>query len=183
MARRTACVNNLKQIATAMASYDGDYAGCLPCYPGWAGPDYNWCNPRFASPGACAAAHGAPESGYTRYPLRFKGSQFVTAREPDGASVQPVHSEGYNVLYGDWHVKWYGDPQERVIWHRQGGTSASTGTNGTLYTLGMNYYYGYLNHWRWGVDYDAFKDTAKALWHDLDVDAGVDVGVAPGIGG
>lgn len=27
-----------------------------------------------------------------------------------------AHREGYNVLYGDWHVKWYGDPPQRYIW-------------------------------------------------------------------
>ena len=26
------------------------------------------------------------------------------------------HRDGYNALYGDWHVKWYGDPQQRYIW-------------------------------------------------------------------
>ena len=26
------------------------------------------------------------------------------------------HREDYNVLYGDWHANWYGDPQERWIW-------------------------------------------------------------------
>ena len=26
------------------------------------------------------------------------------------------HKEGYNVLYGDWSAKWFGDPQERHIW-------------------------------------------------------------------
>jgi len=27
-----------------------------------------------------------------------------------------VHKDGYNVLYADWHVKWYGDPRERFMW-------------------------------------------------------------------
>jgi len=26
------------------------------------------------------------------------------------------HKDGYNVLYGDWHVAWYGDPQQRIMW-------------------------------------------------------------------
>jgi len=26
-----------------------------------------------------------------------------------------AHKEGYNVLYGDGHTKWYGDPQQRLI--------------------------------------------------------------------
>ena len=27
-----------------------------------------------------------------------------------------AHRDGYNVLYGDWSAKWYGDPQQRFIW-------------------------------------------------------------------
>jgi hypothetical protein len=27
-----------------------------------------------------------------------------------------AHRDGYNVLYGDWSAKWWGDPQQRFIW-------------------------------------------------------------------
>jgi hypothetical protein len=26
------------------------------------------------------------------------------------------HQDGYNVLYGDWHGAWNGDPQQKMIW-------------------------------------------------------------------
>ena len=26
------------------------------------------------------------------------------------------HKDGYNVLYGDGHAQWYGDPEQRIIW-------------------------------------------------------------------
>ena len=29
---------------------------------------------------------------------------------------QYAHRDGYNVLYGDWSAKWYGDPQRRLMW-------------------------------------------------------------------
>jgi prepilin-type N-terminal cleavage/methylation domain-containing protein/prepilin-type processing-associated H-X9-DG protein len=29
---------------------------------------------------------------------------------------QYAHREGYNVLYGDWHAAWFGDPEQQVIW-------------------------------------------------------------------
>jgi len=38
-----------------------------------------------------------------------------------------AHKEGYNVLYGDWHAAWYGDPQERMIWGGQGAGSHGGG--------------------------------------------------------
>jgi hypothetical protein len=28
------------------------------------------------------------------------------------------HRDGYNVLYGDWHAAWYGDPQQQLIWFK-----------------------------------------------------------------
>ena len=33
--RRTACMNNLKQMALGLESYTGDYGGYLPCWVGW----------------------------------------------------------------------------------------------------------------------------------------------------
>jgi prepilin-type N-terminal cleavage/methylation domain-containing protein len=36
-ARRSDCMNNLKQIGIGLESYTGDYAGYLPCDPNWGG--------------------------------------------------------------------------------------------------------------------------------------------------
>jgi hypothetical protein len=30
---------------------------------------------------------------------------------------QYAHRDGYNVLYGDWSARWYGDPQQRIMWY------------------------------------------------------------------
>jgi len=30
-----------------------------------------------------------------------------------------AHKDGYNVLYGDWSAKWYGDPHSRIMWNQQ----------------------------------------------------------------
>ena len=35
---------------------------------------------------------------------------------PFPADGSRCHQDGYNILYGDSHVKWYGDPQRRIIW-------------------------------------------------------------------
>ena len=37
-ARRTSCLNNLNQMATAMESYCGDYGQYFPCWAGWGQP-------------------------------------------------------------------------------------------------------------------------------------------------
>jgi prepilin-type N-terminal cleavage/methylation domain-containing protein len=54
-ARRTSCMNNLKQIGVALASYTSDYNEYFPSWPGWfGGNEDNWCVPDEAN---CPADH------------------------------------------------------------------------------------------------------------------------------
>ena len=75
------------------------------------------------------------------------------------------HREGYNVLYGDSHASWYGDPQERLVWW--GGANVSP----TSY-LDVG----------WCQNGDSTQadggPTASVIWHQFDVAAGVDVDTA-----
>ena len=100
-----------------------------------------------------------------------------------------AHREGYNVLYGDWHVKWYGDPQQQYIWwpatwmdangsnHRGWKESVSAaGTGGTM-TLWYCNLDGSPNIGPDGGNYSTWKTCGTYAWHVLDVAAGVDVGV------
>jgi prepilin-type processing-associated H-X9-DG protein len=38
-----------------------------------------------------------------------------------GGAVRWHHRDGYNILYGDGHTKWYGDPQRRIAYIYGGG--------------------------------------------------------------
>ena len=42
-----------------------------------------------------------------------KGTALTALQPGDGFYG---HRDGYNCLYGDWSAKWYGDPQQRLIW-------------------------------------------------------------------
>jgi len=84
------------------------------------------------------------------------------------------HKDGYNVLYGDWHVSWWGDPQQKVIWHTQGRTTSAF--VGGIYTFAFNYFYGSGGWSSMGTSIDSgyFAHTPMAVWHEMDASAGVD---------
>jgi prepilin-type N-terminal cleavage/methylation domain-containing protein/prepilin-type processing-associated H-X9-DG protein len=92
---------------------------------------------------------------------------------------QFAHRDGYNVLYGDGHAQWFGDPQESIIWHEQGGGSLSNADN--KYTvLAQNSQIGHIGGAyavTKNVNSPPFKNTALAIWHEFDVRGDVDVGV------
>jgi len=89
------------------------------------------------------------------------------------------HRTGYNVLYGDWHASWYGDPQESIVWHLQGRNNLSY--TFTPYALMcINRYYllptaGPFIAPRGDFSHPELIGTPLAVWHDFDVAAGVDV--------
>jgi hypothetical protein len=79
---------------------------------------------------------------------------------PPGRSLF-AHREGYNVLYGDYSGKWYGDPQQRWAYVQ---LPAQYGKNG--YNLGFN---AVSISGGFGV-----CSPSYLFWHDLDVFNGVD---------
>ena len=76
------------------------------------------------------------------------------------------HKDGYNVLFGDGHTAWYGDPQQRIIWHvmpadYDGSThfanaSPLPGNNcyGMQNWYSLSYGVGYFHHFDAQVDGD-----------------------------
>ena len=108
------------------------------------------------------------------------------------------HRDGYDVLYGDWSARWFGDAQQTIIWHQQGywapaglRTSASwTGKPG----LGSNL----LSLWHFsntvassaanpGNPYAGtpdftwrtlFPSSTLDVWHQFDAANGVDLGTS-----
>ena len=112
----------------------------------------------------------------------------LTYREPttpgEGAYA---HRDGYNVLYGDWSAKWYGDPQERLAWWAckayNGAAPTSYYYSSTCNTLGDIEYdpnFGPSGYSRWlpplGDKYYV-TEGPTLVWHLLDTAAGIDVGV------
>ena len=87
-----------------------------------------------------------------------------------------AHKDGYNVLYGDWSAKWYGDPQQQIIWHTQGNVNGSTGGS-WMYNLLANNWYLAPTLTDESATGGNFIGSQLAVWHDFDVSSGVDVNV------
>jgi prepilin-type N-terminal cleavage/methylation domain-containing protein/prepilin-type processing-associated H-X9-DG protein len=74
------------------------------------------------------------------------------------------HREGYNILYGDGHAAWYGDPQQNLIWW-EGSTS-------------QNFIGDVIRPPTYRDPQDVVTDkSAIQIWHLLDTAGGIDVGV------
>jgi prepilin-type N-terminal cleavage/methylation domain-containing protein len=134
-------------------------------------------------------ALGVPNN--TRIDDGFDASQSMAGMGITG------HRSGYNVLYGDGHAAWYGDPQESIIWHTQGWADVNISTkvvtmktddNHTL--LMRNFYRNSLRYLayhasRWPSSYDHIVEPGVAhtnigIWHGMDVAAKIDVSAGLG---
>ena len=82
-----------------------------------------------------------------------------------------AHREGYNVLYTDWHAKWHGDLEQRIIYNESKwwAEKDNCGENG----FSNNYYWG--NLMGGSGTAEPLGYTGLAVWHRFDNDAGIDV--------
>mgnify|MGYP000497579953 CR=1 FL=1 len=105
-ARQTACMNNMRQVGTALAMWKNDHDGKLPEGLAELHPEYVKDKDLFTCPrdtDPFTIGDGIPCSYHYIGPLpHFDGSiqRIVAAYEdPDN------HAEGRNVLFADWHVE------------------------------------------------------------------------------
>ena len=82
------------------------------------------------------------------------------------------HRDGYNVLYGSLSAKWYGDPQQRIMWwtDRYGQVPAPGMWQINLGVASNLFYNGASK-----TTMSKFHSQAVDIWHELDVAASVDV--------
>jgi len=82
------------------------------------------------------------------------------------------HIDGYNLLYGDGHTAWFGDPQQKIIWHTQG--YAGTQTRNYYYVMRMNHHFS-SSFTHNNLDSIWFKHNSLAVWHEFDNAANIDI--------
>ena len=85
---------------------------------------------------------------------------------PAGLSM---HKEGYNVLYGDGHAAWYGDPQQRIIWWPFDTTVSRADDYASMHGPVTRYSWIYTSGNSMGT-----LDQSHMIWHMMDAHAGVD---------
>ena len=78
-----------------------------------------------------------------------------------------AHRDGYNILCGDWHAKWYGDPQQKIIY-----TQSSWWNTYGYECLTFNYYY---SNYLGGTLSEPRSWEGLSVWHRFDNDVGIDV--------
>jgi len=104
-----------------------------------------------------------------------------------GPGIEPgegfhAHRNGYNVLYGDWSAKWYGDPRERIIWwpiHTLPWGNPVTGARidyDERYNICANHMLDAQVVFR-GTNRTFRADSSGRVWHLFDIAAGIDVDV------
>lgn len=117
---------------------------------------------------------------------------FCAYSDPPGDPYWPgdgwyAHRDGYNVLFGDWSAKWYGDPQQRAIWLPESDWSSHCpppGLWGNRYIAEM-----YVStqtacvawwtlpdgNWlNWWGEWCNVRNSSVDGWHQFDVSHGVD---------
>jgi len=89
---------------------------------------------------------------FSQYPAHIADG---TGNPYPGYGLQ-THRDGYNVLYGDHHARWYGDPQQRIAWWKA-----------TL--TGWCPWFGYENAWQ------ALYINTITQWNYVDGTAGTNI--------
>ena len=92
-----------------------------------------------------------------------------------------AHREGYNILHGDGHATWWGDPQQGVIWHLQNDGTVTTRATSKEWTLASNGCIsngaGFGRLGQHNINSSKAEAHAFSIWHEMDVSGGVDTEV------
>ena len=108
---------------------------------------------------------------YRRVAVQYGGDGSIESRNPYECIGYGTyhHRDGYNVLYGDWSAKWYGDPQKRIMfpeWYYAANDAAAWAGRDN------NYMMIYWN--RQKTSYRHYQG-AQVEWNMFDMGKGIDL--------
>ena len=114
----------------------------------------------------------------------FSRYNYNGATEPQSGYGKYAHREGYNVLYGDWSARWFGDPQQRIMWgyaqidaYGCGAMTDGLAQSGTSRLIEPVAPLGNGSSWAFSGDSTNVWDSdvgSVDVWHALDVENGID---------
>lgn len=92
-----------------------------------------------------------------------------------------AHRDGYDVLYGDWSARWYGDLQQQLMWwspvwddYFQASSYGPYQISGAYCNTGLSA----ITRWDWLDGTTGCSSPSQSgcmeVWHLLDTDAGID---------
>jgi hypothetical protein len=98
----------------------------------------------------------------------------ASSRNIAGYGVK-AHIDGYHVLYGNCNVKWFGDPQQKFVWHTQGQDTVAYG--GTFYphVILSTWLFRHCFWYSTNIAGGYWAHNPYSMWHELDVEGGVDL--------
>ena len=104
----------------------------------------------------------------------FSAARAYYSPGPEPGVGRYAHREGYNSLYGDWSARWYGDPQQRIMWYDVNLTSG-----GGKYAPFQNALdHNSIGTWTKADGTGGLRNmSAVQILHQFDQAAAVDVGV------
>jgi len=174
--------------------------------PGWCYSTHATQGPAYADPRVTfSIAYTSPKIASNAGCPAFKtqrrlgGRALVTDSFAKGSSTTVagfggrVHKDGYNVLYGDYAVRWYGDPEQRIIyWDVASYAGTDTISYGTALVSSNQYFGGtYWDlFWNGGaggwlsapISAAARANGVPLVWHMMDQLAEIDIGTSDGDG-
>ena len=95
-----------------------------------------------------------------------------TSKEVTSGMGKYAHREGYHALYGDGSARWYGDPQQRIMWFEQYCPGGWWAQDGCL-SLMQSGICSYVKESDGGV---RDRECSQHVWQLFDNFNGVDVG-------
>ena len=161
---------NYRPIGLDYYRFNATYDSTLPCVLPGTRPKARFLLGGQAFPTQRALGGRALLSDTFEKAVDDAGRHDVWERSSRVAAGNQCHQDGYNVLYGDGHAAWFGDPQRKIAWW----SDVNYNYNSSMAT-GHFYHKDILYAYNDTETTNCKMNQSNLVWHTMDVANGVDV--------